>query len=240
LNNGHRKSYLLAGAISVLIAVSASAQAAPPGSTTVDQPVTTKSAPPGGSPNSLDEIVVTARQRRENDMAVPAVISVISADRMLKAGVTDVYGISQLTPQLFLGLGQSVYGGVLSLRGIANAPTTGTESAIAINIDGFATATPAAVRIGQFDLKQVEVLKGPQALFFGKNSPGGVLSFVSAGPTPKLDHQVRALHEFYGNQTRFEAAVGGPSRIVSAFGLRATMITWGATLPTRYRQISRH
>jgi iron complex outermembrane receptor protein len=212
------KAACFKAASAILIAVSASAQGAPPESVSAEQTVATKSDAPSGTPNSLEEIVVSARQRSESDMAVPAVVSVVSAERILLTGVTDVYGISQLTPQLFVGLGQSVYGGIISLRGISNAPTTGTESAIAINIDGFATATPAAVRIGQFDLKQVEVLKGPQALFFGKNSPGGVLSFLSAGPTQSLEYQVRTLHEYYGDQTRIEAAVGGP--IADRLGIR--------------------
>jgi outer membrane receptor protein involved in Fe transport len=124
------KAAYFKAASAILIAVSASAQNAPPESVPADQSVATKSGAPSGTPNSLEEIVVSARQRSESDMAVPAVVSVISAERILQTGVTDVYGISQLTPQLFVGLGQSVYGGIISLRGISNAPTTGTESAM--------------------------------------------------------------------------------------------------------------
>src|SRR3546814_8826731 len=45
---------------------------------------------------------------------------------------------------------------------------------------------------GFFDLAQVEVMKGPQALFFGKNSTAGVISLTSANPTDELEGYLRA------------------------------------------------
>ena len=51
-----------------------------------------------------------------------------------------------------------------------------------------------------FDLKQVQVLQGPQALFFGKNSPAGVISLTSADPTDRFEAYVTPGYEFEAEQ----------------------------------------
>ena len=43
----------------------------------------------------------------------------------------------------------------------------------ALNIDGLSLGNGLAFQTGLFDLAQVEVLKGPQALFYGKALPQG-------------------------------------------------------------------
>ncbi len=54
------------------------------------------------------------------------------------------------------------------------------------------------------------MLKGPQALFFGKESPGGVISLNTADPTDQFEMSVRAGYEFESVQPRAEFIVSGP------------------------------
>lgn len=63
---------------------------------------------------------------------------------------------------------------------------------------------------GFFDLGRVEVLKGPQALFFGKNATAGVISLTSKDPTKSWEGQVKAGYEFKAEQKIFEGFVSGP------------------------------
>lgn len=60
-----------------------------------------------------------------------------------------------------------------------------------------------------FDVKQVEVLRGPQAGAFGANAAGGLIRIVSNDPTPYYTGNVQAS---IGNDSMFGAqiAVGGP------------------------------
>ena len=45
-------------------------------------------------------------------------------------------------------------------------------------------------------MQQVEVLKGPQALFFGKSSTAGVISIRTADPGDLLEVIARQAYEF--------------------------------------------
>ena len=45
---------------------------------------------------------------------------------------------------------------------------------------------------GLFDLEQVGVMKGPQALYLGKNSTGGVIAFKTADLTDESFMRARA------------------------------------------------
>ena len=148
-------------------------------------PAAAQTAPPAVAEQrevADDEILVTARRRSEADIAAPVVISAFSGEELARAGANDIYAIGQQTPQLLIGPASGATGGIIALRGVASGPGNANEQSVSLIIDGVAISNANAVRIGQFDLGQVEVLKGPQALFFGKNSPGGLLVFTSAGP----------------------------------------------------------
>lgn len=175
---------------------------------------------PGAEGRSADlkDIIVTARRKAESDMAVPVMVTSLGGDSLANQGAVDIYKISQLVPQLEISQGPSVTGGVLALRGISSGITNSSDQAVAINIDGVQVSNAIALRIGQFDLARVEVLKGPQALFFGKNSPAGVISFISENPTSELSGYVRTFYEFTADEIRTEAAVGGP--ITDSLGIR--------------------
>jgi iron complex outermembrane recepter protein len=83
------------------------------------------------------------------------------------------------------------------------------EQSVSVNIDGIQVGRGNIVSRGFFDLWQVEAMKGPQALFFGKNSPAGVISLHSTDPTGTLSGYVRTGYEFVANERYGEAAIGG-------------------------------
>jgi iron complex outermembrane receptor protein len=64
-------------------------------------------------------------------------------------------------------------------------------------------------------------LKGPQALFFGKNNTAGVISIVSASPTKEFSAGATASYEFVGDEATVDAYVSGP--ISSSLGFRVAV-----------------
>ena len=158
----------------------------------------------------VEEVIVTARKRNETDISVPAVVTALSADKLTRQGANTVYALAQLTPTLIVGQNAASLGGSIVMRGVGSGALNGVEQTVAINVDGIAVSNAGSTRLGYFDLKQVEVLKGPQALFFGKNSPGGVISFRSADPTSTLSGYVRTEYEVNAREWRAEGAVAGP------------------------------
>jgi outer membrane receptor protein involved in Fe transport len=161
---------------------------------------------------SLEEIVVTARKREESLISVPVAVTALSAADINRYNATDLSKIGQLAPQVIIQrTGGGGSGAVFAIRGISSSTTdTGLSSTVSVNIDGTQISRGRIITQGFFDLQQVEVLKGPQALFFGKNSPGGVISLRSAGPTENLEAFVRAGYEFRARERYIEGAISGP------------------------------
>lgn len=163
------------------------------------------------SQETLDEIVVTARQRGETLLEVPVAVTAIGAAELQQFGTTDIRDISKLAPSLSIDRSGSGNGGIVSLRGVSTSSgQVGFDQAVAIEVDGVMVGRARILAQGLFDVGQIEVLKGPQALFFGKNSPGGVISIKSAGPTDELEGYIRSSYEFVGDEALVEGAISGP------------------------------
>ena len=56
----------------------------------------------------------------------------------------------------------------------------------------------------------MEVLKGPQALYFGKNSPAGVVSYTTADPTEEFELQLGLGYETESEDRYYQGIVSGP------------------------------
>ncbi len=163
----------------------------------------------GAAPS--DEIVVTARRREETLVSVPVVVSVQTAADLVRNNATDLSRIAELTPTVIVGNFKSNAGGSIAIRGISSpANQTGFEQSVSVAIDGVQTSDGRVSQLGFFDIQQVEVMKGPQALFFGKNSPAGVISIKTANPARDPELTLRAGYEFVGDEYTLEAAGSHP------------------------------
>lgn len=157
-------------------------------------------------------IVVTARKRDERLQDVPVVVTAIDAASLERNAISSIDDVADFTPGLqSQESGSASNFGTIALRGVSNGTTTvAGDQAVAINVDGVQIESPLGLRVGQFDLEQVEILKGPQSLFFGKNSPGGVISIKTADPTPDFYAKARLGYEFEAEQYTGELVLSGP------------------------------
>ncbi|MGH7803673.1 MAG: TonB-dependent receptor [Candidatus Binatia bacterium] len=170
----------------------------------------------------IEEIIGSARKRDESLQDGPVAVSGISAEQLSRYNVSDLSKVAQMTPQLFVAESVSGNGGSLSMRGIGTSSTSaGFDQAVSIYVDGLQYDRGFVLSQGYFDLARVEVMKGPQALFFGKNSTAGVISLVSADPGDELELIGRVGHEFYADESWYEAIASGP--ITESFGARLAL-----------------
>ena len=157
------------------------------------------------------DIVVTARKRQESILNVPVVETALTRQTLDRLQVNDLKDIASLVPGLSFGDNDLSIGTQVSLRGVGtSANDPGVDQSVSLNIDGLSLSNGLAFMSGSFDLGQVEVLKGPQALFYGKSSPGGVISFRSADPTDQFEVIARGGYEFEARERRGELIVSGP------------------------------
>jgi iron complex outermembrane receptor protein len=159
----------------------------------------------------LDEIVVTSRKRDESILDVPVIETAIPKSQLERLQAVEMTDLPNIVPGLDFGRGNLAIGTQVSVRGIGSiSQDQGVDQSVALNIDGMAPGSALAFESGLFDLEQIEVLKGPQALFFGKSTPGGVISLRTADPTDALEVTARTAYEWESQTPREEAIVSGP------------------------------
>lgn len=149
----------------------------------------------------LEEVVVTSQRREESLQKVPASISVFSGEKLDASNVSDVRGYFMQTPNVtFQEEGKSGPRSVdIAMRGISNIG--GRVNAFGIYLDGFNIANGSqegAVNPTFEDIERVEVLRGPQGTFFGRNATGGALNITTKAPGPEFEGQLKSHFGSYG------------------------------------------
>jgi outer membrane receptor protein involved in Fe transport len=120
------------------------------------------------------DIIVTARRRDETAQETPVALTVLddTAARPLRrqGGRPDPVA----DPGTLHGESTGAMGGTISLRGIGSGDSMAfIDQAVSSNVDGVPDQLGPDPARRADGLETIEVLRGPQALFFGKNSPGG-------------------------------------------------------------------
>ena len=176
-------------------------------------------APAAPAADDLGEIVVTARQRTERLLDVPVAVTVIGAADINRYASTELVDIAQIAPQVMIAQVGSGSGTSFIIRGIGSSTLdSGLDQSVAINVDGVLSSRGRSVQQSYFDLADVEVLKGPQALFFGKNTPAGVISLSSANPTKEFSAAESAGYEFVAHEVTNNGYISAP--ITDSLGIR--------------------
>lgn len=166
----------------------------------------------GDGLGNSDEIIVTARKRDESLLAVPVIVTAMTGTELERRAINSSDSLARMVPGLTIGEGGgTVQGGTIALRGVAGPDTNPFgDQAVSFNIDGVQVAKSSVRRLGFMDVQQIEVLKGPQALFFGKNSPGGIISLRTSDPTSSFSAKAALGYEFNAHEVRGEGHVSGP------------------------------
>ncbi|MFN3989187.1 MAG: TonB-dependent receptor [Erythrobacter sp.] len=207
-SRGLRKALLCGGALGVLAAVPGVASAQDASSD-------------GATSRDADERVIIVQARRQNEtlQEVPVTITSVSNEVLDGYVMNTVGAISARVPTLNVQVGGSGSGGQLSLRGVGSSNISAAfDSAVAFDFDGVQISTMRLVQAGFFDMKQIDVLKGPQSLYFGKSATAGVFALQSANPTPDWEVGMTANYEFEERGYLLNGYISGP--ITDTLGIR--------------------
>lgn len=176
------------------------AQATPP---SADQGLSSSSS--SSSDQGIEDVTVTARRRIEKLQDVPVTISVLNGDEWADKGGKSIETIQLSVPNVSMNLSNPRQTQT-AIRGLGMNPAgDGLASSVGYYVDGVYLDRPGMAAIDWFDLKQIEVLKGPQGTLFGKNNTAGALSIQTAPPT--FDDQLLLETNFGNYGLRQERAV---------------------------------
>jgi iron complex outermembrane receptor protein len=158
-------------------------------------PAQAQDAVPATDQNSLEEITVTARRRDESIVDVPLAITVVTAAQLDKLGVTSTSDLANFVPGLQFsdftpGNSRNDRGGnrPLIFRGLNLSNNGGVTGAGSMFLDGAAVIGNEIP--GGLDIGAVEVLRGPQNVYFGRASMTGAVSYRTKAIPEQWESQV--------------------------------------------------
>jgi iron complex outermembrane receptor protein len=163
--------------------------------------------------SKIEEIVVTARQHAEKALDVPISIQAFSEAQIEANKIVDLNSLQFQAGFTFQQATSTAAGGrqfpSLIFRGLQSTYGGGVGDSGALFVDGiFISAGLASVSTA--DVKQIEVLKGPQNVYFGgKNTFGGAINFITANPSDVFDGSIDASVSARGSSD-VTAMVEGP------------------------------
>lgn len=160
---------------------------------------------------TANEIIVTARKREESILEVPFALSAFSEEDLEEADLNDFTDLDDFTP----GFSFENANGNRADRGIPNIVIRG------LNLQSFSGSSDAALlfvdgapvfggEIGSFtDVERVEVLRGPQSAYFGRNTFSGAVNLVTKEPGDEFGGKFSAEYGRFGTND-LQGSLEGP------------------------------
>ena len=173
--------------------------------------------PAAAASTGLGEIVVTAQKREETLQKTAAAVQVIGSGQLVDRGVTDIVRLqTQVTGLIIQPSRSGVY---MFSRGLGQADAQyQTSPAIEMQEDGL-TLPRSAQQFALFDIGNIQVLKGPQGILYGRYGIGGAVLVSSKRPTYDR-FKFEATGE-YGNYDLFHGFAAANLPVGSDAGFRA-------------------
>lgn len=163
---------------------------------------------PAAAPSNMEDIVVTARRREERLQRVPVSITAFSSQMILEKQITELRDLTRSTPGLVFtqsGSGPNIN---VTLRGQTKSVVgAGLPSVITylneVPLPTYGSSLPT------YDVSSLQVLKGPQGTYFGRNTTGGAILVYSNQPTYEFGGYGSVTYGSY-NWLETEGAINVP------------------------------
>lgn len=172
----------------------------------------------------LDEIIVTAQRRLENQQDVPISVTTIPEERLAAflSSAEDIRALATRVPGLYAESSNGRIAPRFYIRGLGNTDfDLAASQPVSVIMDDVVMENVTLKSFPLFDLASVEVLRGPQGTLFGRNTPAGIVKFDTAKPSDELGGYVSASYGRF-NTAKVEAAIGGP--MTDSLSYRASML----------------
>lgn len=144
----------------------------------------------------LERITVTAQKRVQSLQEIPNSITAMSGEDLVEQQATDLLDLSESLPNVHLT--ETSSSKRIFIRGIGSGTNSGFEQSVALFKDGIYMGRGHQAKFPLIDVERVEVVKGPQAVMFGKNATAGAISITSRRPLIDSDEIEGNIDASYG------------------------------------------
>ncbi len=147
----------------------------------------------------LEEIIVTARRRDEPLMAVPMSLTHLDGAALENLQFRDLDEILSLSPGVMAYGGGDGVSPMITIRGVVS-PGELIEPGNSVYVDEVYASGLRTVLPRFYDIQSVQVLKGPQAGLYGRNTMGGAVLITTGQPTDERFARLDASYAQFGTQ----------------------------------------
>jgi iron complex outermembrane receptor protein len=180
-------------------------------------------ATPVSATATAERVVVTAEKREQNIQEVPSSISVINDVELDNLHATQLTDYAPYIPGFQVNSGGSPGQTFITLRGLADITSGAT---VATYIDEtpmgssgiYQRADVNELDLLPYDIRRVEILRGPQGTLYGANSIGGLIKYVTLDPslTTEEFHIGGGISGVeHGDRPGWDAHIGGTVPLVN-------------------------
>jgi len=131
----------------------------------------------------VDRIVVTAQKREQTLQDTPVAVTALTEETLEQAQIRDASDLQFLVPSLRVSQFASSTNTEFNIRGLGTSSfNPGLEPSVGVFVDGVYLPRQGAAINDFLSLERVEVIRGPQAVLYGRNTPAGVVNFITQEP----------------------------------------------------------
>jgi iron complex outermembrane receptor protein len=159
-------------------------------------PTQNTASEPQADQGERGDIIVTARKKAENILRTPIAVSALTSADLTARGVLTLQDLTASIPGMSLH-GEATAGSrvdrsfqTIIIRGIL--PASASAQTTSLFIDGVPVSSGTAIQAIN-DPQRVEVLKGPQSAYFGRQTFAGAVNVVNKLPTDRLSGSVTGM-----------------------------------------------
>ncbi len=160
----------------------------------------------------LDEIVVTAQRREENQQDVPIAVTTATAKFLDENDVRTIEDLNGAIPGFVTTNTVGYSGAPLSIRGIGGANGGGNlfnDEPVGVYVDGVYIARLSFSTADLLDVDSIQVLRGPQGTLYGRNSTAGAVLVTTNRPTQEFEGELKVGATSFGDYNVSGVLSGG-------------------------------
>ncbi|WP_039393555.1 TonB-dependent receptor [Novosphingobium sp. MBES04] len=170
-------------------------------------PAFAQEAAPASMPG---EIVVTARKTGEDILKTPVTVAAMTSEELDVRGIVSMDDVAEATPGININNSSSGHADrsfqQVVLRGFT--PSTTLATTTSTFIDGVAVSSPSQINAVS-NPERIEIMKGPQSAYFGRNTFAGAINVVTKQPSNYWGGEVLGMIGTRDNW-RLRGSVEGP------------------------------
>ncbi|MAD17762.1 MAG: ligand-gated channel protein [Alteromonadaceae bacterium] len=157
--------------------------------------------------SGLERIVVTSQKRMQSLQDIPTSIQAFSGEELAKNNIANLLDMSESLPNVHIT--ETSSSKRVFVRGIGSGTNAGFEQSVAMYKDGIYLGRGHQAKFPFLDMERIELVKGPQAVMFGKNATAGALN-MSSNPASSIFEGNVKVEIGSDNERRYSAVVNVP------------------------------